>query len=485
MQLAQSAAGGIRWTTLSMLVVTVSQIIRLIVLGRILGPEAFGLLAMMLVVTGFAEMLSQMGLSEALIQQPDPTRNELSSLYWLNIFMGALLYLILLLATPFIAILYSTLELKQLLPWLALVFLISPWGVQFKALLQKQLNFKPLAKIEMMATIVGTLLAIMLAWQGYGVWSLVWGVLAQTMVIALSLVRVGWQRQMLPGFYFNYQELKPYLSFGLPLLGSNILNYFNSRIDQLVVGALLGTQALGFYSMAFNLVLQPVSRINPVLTQVAFPVLTRVRDDKLQFKRGYFRLLDLLTSINAPVLIGVAAVAPLLIPVMLGDKWLPIVPLIQVLALFSLIRSTGNAGGSLVMASGRANLAFYWNLMLFTFIPLTIVFGAKIGGLQGVAWTLLGLQILLLFAWYYFVVRKLLGDCFSGFFESIIRPIVLTVPMAVAVVGVAPLLSALPAVVQLTVQVILGGGVYAGLYYRFRKDFVKQQLQLFFKRSAG
>ena len=483
MSLAQAAAKGVRWTTLSMAVVVIVQMIRLVVLGRILGPEAFGLLAMMLVVIGFAELLGQMGLSEAIIQRPDPTHLELSSLYWLNIALGILLYAVLLLITPLVATLYSTPELEQLLPWIALVFLISPWGVQFKALLQKQLQFKPLAIIEIFAAVVGTGLAIVLAWKGYGVWSLVWGQLSQSLVVVLSLVLVGWQRKMLPSFYFNYMAVKSYLSFGLHLVGSNMLNYFNSRIDQLVVGVLLGSQALGYYSMAFNLVLQPVSRINPVLTQVAFPILSKVSSDKVRLKRGYFRMLDLLTSINAPVLMGVLVVAPLLIPIVLGDQWLPIVPLIQILALFSLIRSTGNAGGSLLLACGRADWSLYWNLMLFTFIPLVIFFGAKVGGLQGVAWSLLGLQTFLLFAWYYLIVKRLLGNCFSGFIGSMIKPVIFTVPMVGLVIAITPFFSTLPAVLQLTVQVLLGGAIYASLYFAFRKKFVKEQLQLFFKRQ--
>jgi len=442
----------------------------------------------MLVVTGFAELLGQMGLSEAIIQQPDPSQIELSSLYWLNISLGGLLYIVLILASPLITILYSAPELERFLPWVALTFLISPWGVQFKALLQKQLNFKPLAIIEMLAAISGALLAIVLAWQGYGVWSLIWGALAQSTVTALSLVLVGWHRQMLPGFCFNIRAVKPYLSFGLHLMGSNMLNYFNSRIDQVLVGVLLGPQALGYYSMAFNLVLQPVSIINSVLTQIAFPVLTRVRSDKLRLKRGYFKMLDLLTSINAPVLIGIAAVAPLLIPVVLGNQWLPIILLIQILALFSLVRSTGNAGGSLILACGRADIAFYWNLMLFAFVPLAIVAGAKLGGLQGVAWTLLGLQTVLLFAWYYFVVKKLLGNSFSGFIGSMLPSLLFAVPMAAVVAGVGfcfdtvLLLSTLPAALQLAVQILLGGVVYSGLYFFFRQKFVKQQLKLFLNR---
>ncbi len=481
MKLAQSAAEGIRWTTFSMLMTTITSMIILIVLGRILGPDAFGLMAMMLVVTGFVELLGNAGLSEAIIQHPVPTQIELSSLYWLNIALGSLLYVFLLLLTPLIASLYATPELEQLLPWVALSFLISPWGIQFKALLQKRLEFKPLAIIEIIASVVGMLQTLVFAWLGYGVWSLVWGKLVQSTVMALLLVLVGWRQQMLPGFCFNYTAVKPYLSFGLHLLGSSILIYFNTRIDQLIVGALLGAQALGYYSMAFSLVLQPISRINPVLTKVAFPVLVRVRDDKVRLKRGYFRMLDLLTSINAPLLVGVAAVAPLLIPVVLGDHWLPIVPLIQVLALFSLIRSFGSSGGCLVLARGRADILLYMNIVKIMFIPLVVLIGAKTGGLQGVAWTLLGLQALLLFAWYHFAVRRLLGDCFSGFIGSMIKPVIFAVPMAGAVIGIAPFLSTLPAAMQLTVQILFGGAIYVGLYFSFRKEFVKEQLQLLFK----
>lgn len=465
-----------------MVLVTVIQMIRLVVLGRILGPEVFGLIAMMLVVTGFVEMLSQMGLNEAIIQQPDPTHIELSSLYWLNIMLSGLLYLALLLANPLIAAFYSTPELESLLPWVAMVFLISPWGTQFKSLLQKRLYFKPLAVVDIFSALTGMLLTVVLAWQSYGVWSLVWGQLVQVSIVTLSYVFLGWKCNMLPKFCFDYIAIKPYLSFGFHLMGSNALNYFNTRIDQLSIGVLLGSQALGYYNMAFNLVLQPISRINPVLTSVAFPILVKVRSDTGLLKLGYFRILTLLTSINAPVLIGVSAVSPLLIPMLLGDQWLPIVPLVQVLSLFALIRSTGNAGGSLVLACGRADMAFYWNLMLFAFIPLAVIIGAKIGALQGVAWILLGLQIFLLFVWYYVVVRRLIGDCFFEYIKTIIIPISFALPMVGGVVVIAPVLSALPAPLQLATQVLGGGVIYVGLYLYFRKAFVKEQLQLLLKR---
>lgn len=484
MSLEKSAAKGVRWNTFSMLTLTVAQILQLVVLGRILGPEAFGLLAMILVVTGFAELIAQMGLSEAIIQQPSPSYTELSSLYWLNICLGIFMYTVLFLATPLIAALYSTPELKQLLPWVALTFLISPWGAQFKALLQKQLDFRPIAIIEVIAAVAATAIAIALAWAGYGVWSLIWGRLTQNTIMTVLLLILGWQRKMLPGCRFENKAVKPYLAFGLHLLGSNTLDYLNSRTDQLIVGALLGPQALGYYSMAFNLVFQPISKINPILTRVAFPALARVRADKMQLKRGYLLMLKLLTSINAPILAGAAAVAPLLIPIALGESWLPIVPLVQVLALFSLLYSTGNAGGSLVIACGRSDMAFYWNLMLFMFIPPIICIAAWWGGLISVAWGLLGLQIALVFLWYHLVVKQLLSECFSEFINSIALPILFSVPMVMVITAATELLSnSLPATLQLATLIFIGALTYIGTFILIRRGFLKRNFHLFFNRS--
>ena len=125
---------------------------------------------------------------------------------------------------------------------------------------------------------------------------------------------------------------------------------------------------------------------------------------------------------------------------------------------------------------------FYWNLVLFAFIPFVIYVGTKLGGLQGVAWSLLGLQMLLLFAWYQFVVKRLLGDCFLGFVRSLIAPIIFVVPMVGVVISIAPFLTTFPETIQLTVQVLSGFTIYVGLYFSFRKNFVKEQLKLFLER---
>jgi len=429
--LRTKAARGVKWTAVSTLFSTALQIIRIVVLGRLLAPSDFGLMAMMLVVTGFAGIFGEMGLGSAIIQRPKPTRNELSSLYWINVLFGAAVYLVLLAITPFVANFYSTPALSSMLPVASLVFLFIPWGSQFRAILQKELDFKKLSLIEVSSAAIGTTLAVALAWRGWGVWALVYAQLAESAFRTLWLCVIGWRRPTRPFLHFSKMDLKGYLWFGLNQVGAMSINYFNSRADQLVIGVVLGPEALGFYSMAFNLVMMPIQKINPILTRVAFPVFAQVQHDRERLKRGYLKMLTILATVNAPVLLGFSAVAPLAIPLILGEKWTPIIPLAQILCVYALMRSMGNPGGSLVMSIGRADIEFYWNLGLLFLVP-TIVFLAGTFGksIELVAWTLVGLQLFLWWAWYLFVIKKILGSILKDYAITMLKPFTLATIMA-------------------------------------------------------
>jgi len=482
MSLRKSAASGVRWTTVSMVGVTLMETIRLVVLGRLLPPNAFGLMAMMIVVIGFGQIFSQMGLVQAVIQRPEPKDDELVSLYWLNIAAGGCVYILLLAATPLVAKMYSTPEIKSMVPYVGLMFLCNPLGDLYRAMLEKNLLFKKLACVELTGAFVGMVLAIVLAVIGLGVWSLIWG----------QLATVGWrnacffvlgQKMFRPRLHFRKDDLQGYLRFGLHHVGAMSVNYVNSRMDQLLIGALLGPQALGYYSMAFNLIMRPVQRINPVLTRVAFPVLAKVQGDNERMKRGYFKMLNILTSVNAPILIGIASVAPVAIPLILGEKWVPIIPVAQVLALYSLIRSTGNAGGSMVLAMGRADAEFYWNILLFTFIPFVVFCSAYFGDLLAVAWSLFGLQAFLFFLWYVLVVRKLLGSCFLGYLQAVGIPVLIASAMGIAVGLLSIYLPFEQSAFRLGGLMFIGGIVYLGLYLLFARETLHEQTRLLLNRG--
>src|SRR5262249_36314737 len=152
------------------------------------------------------------------------------------------------------------------------------------------------------------------------------------------------------------------------------INYLSERLDQLLIGTLLGARSLGFYNFAFNLTGRPIWRINPILTRVAFPIFSAVQHDREKLRRGYLRLLSLLTTINAPLLIGLATLAPVAVPLVFGRKWTDSIILIQILSLVTLSRSVGNPIGSLQLAKGRADLGFKWNAF-FLLVSVPAIYG--------------------------------------------------------------------------------------------------------------
>ncbi|MEH6470969.1 MAG: MOP flippase family protein [Halopseudomonas sp.] len=481
MTLRSSAASGVRWTSLSMICIALMDILRLVILGRLLSPEIFGIMAMMLVIIGLGQVFSQMGLVQAVIQRPEPKECELVSLFWLNLCASFFVYILLVVATPLVISLYDIPVLADMIPIVGLVFLLNPFGDLYRAMLEKKLLFKSLSYAEIGGALIGVVISVQLALLGFGVWSLIWGQLATTVYRNLSFIWIG-KKLFRIKFRFSIKDLDGYLNFGLHYTGAMVLNFISSRLDQLLIGALLGPQALGYYSMAFNLVMRPVQQINPILTRVAFPVLSLVQTDNQRMKRGYFKMINILTSVNAPVLIGVSVVSPLAVPIVLGDEWIPIIPVVQVLSIFSLIRSIGNAGGSMVQAKGRADVELYWNMLIFCFVPGVVYIAAYYGTLMSVAWALLCLQCMLTFLWYFFVVRRLLGKCFNDYFLSMFKPILFASAMGMGVIFIGGFIELEKTFNLLVAKIALGAVFYFVLYAFFDKENVKENLNLLFNK---
>lgn len=436
MSLQKSAASGIKWTTVSSITTTALQFIQLAVLARLLSPEDFGLMAMVAVVIGFAAAYADMGISAAIIHRQDATREQLSSLYWLNLLAGLLVYLIVLAVTPAIVALYGEPRISELMPLITLTFLINPLGTQFQLLLQKNLRFRRLALIEISAALVGASVAVVTARFGQGVFALIWGTLSSNATSTVLLLIVG-LREWRPQWHFRSVDLKGYLSFGCYQMGERSVNYFNSTLDQLLIGSLLGAQTLGYYKLAWSLAIQPIGRINSILTRVAFPLFARIQNEPERLQKGFLLVLRMLSIVNAPLLLGLAAVAPLLIAVVFGEQWIPAVPLVQVLAFVTLMRSMGNPVGSLLLAKGRADLGFKWNcLLLVTQLP-GVYLGAYLGDALGVAVSLVILQLIYSIFNYLILIRTLIGPCLRDYSLSMLPALGLASAMGVAVLTIS------------------------------------------------
>lgn len=465
-------------------VVTALQFATLAVLAHLLSPSDFGLMGMIMVVIGFARLFADMGISNAIIYRQDATREELSSLYWLNILAGIVVFFIVCGARPLITTFYHEPRLSNLIYLSSLIFLITPFGQQFQILLQKELKFDQLAKIEIIGSFANSATAITLAILGMGVFSLIWGQLAGTSLRVLLLSWWGWGNWR-PRLHFSIQDLKGYISFGLYQMGEKAVNYFNSNLDYLLIGSLLGAKALGYYTLAYNLILRPSSMINPIITRVAFPVFSRVQNDTEKLTRGYLKVLQLLSTANFPMMAGLAVVAPIAVPVIFGEQWLPSIILIQILTVVGMLRSTGNPVGSLLLSKGRADLGFKWNLALMISQVPGLYLGAKLGGVVGVAISIAILICIYSVFNYLVLIRTLLGPCLREYIQSMWPSLWMSAAMAVSVfvAGLVFQTTSQP-IILLIIQVMCGMAVYLCLVVYSQKPLVAEIKNMIWGRET-
>ncbi|WP_338788141.1 MOP flippase family protein [Metabacillus sp. FJAT-53654] len=481
MSLKQKVMQGVKWTTFSTISIVILQLVQLIVLGRLLDSNAYGLMGMVLVIVGIADLFMDMGISNATIQSEKVSKNELSSLYWLNIFCGLFIAVLIWLLIPFFATFFKEDQLNELLIWVVLIFVITPFGQQYKALLQRELKFNLLSKIEIVSTLIGVLVSLLAAYLNYGVMSLIWGLLVIVCIRTILLNIIG-LRYYRPNFYFNFKDTKRFLNFGIYQAGESSINYLNSKIDSIIIGRFIGSTALGYYTMAFNIIILPSTKINPIITRVIFPVFSRIQNDTQKLKDNFFKLLTLVSLINFPIFFGLFITAPLLIPTVFGDQWIPSVELVQLLCGVGLLRSIGNPIGSLMMATGNVKLSFKFNAFkMVTQIP-GIIIGAYFLGVLGVAYIYLILQVFYTVFSYKYLISKTLGPSLKVYIKTFIPAFIGSVLMVGAVWLFGNILPDIPAVYNLIIQVVIGGLVYVLIVFNFNNSVINELKRLLLRK---
>ena len=381
MSLTQKVTAGVLWLTLAQVAQRLSGLVITAVLARLLSPEDFGLIALAVIAIGFIKIFSEVGLNSALIQRREVKEGHLTAAFWMTLALSLLLTVVGAAASPALAKAYGEPRLVTLLIVLLLSVPLNNLGQTSDALLQRRLAFRQLAIIDWASSLVAGLTGVALALAGAGVWALV----AQNLLLVgvssvVKMIAAGW----LPRLDFQFKYGREILSFSASVLGCAVVNYAVWNVDNAVVGGALGAQALGYYSMAFGLVMLPSLSISGLIMRVMFPALSSIQDDLARLRRGYLRMLRVLSSVTLPVTVGLGVTAPLLVRVVYGDKWAPAVPVLQVLVVIGILQSV-NTSGLIFYALGRPNLMLAWAVVSFVCMTLGFSFGVR-WGLVGVAW---------------------------------------------------------------------------------------------------
>lgn len=418
MSIKKQAITGTKWTTLSTVILAIVSILKLSVLSRFLDREDFGLMALVGVVIGFMTLFMDMGINTAILHVQDIKRKEYYSLYWLNFLFSLILYALIALSAPFVAAFYGEPELQLLLYIMGIGLILSSLGRQFKTQERKALRFKFISLLDITSGIVSLGIAIVLAIYNFGVYALVYAMLTQFFISNSVLFFYGLKKYGL-GLHFKLIETKRFLKIGIYQVGGQVVNYFNRDLDTLLIGKLLGTEILGGYSLAKQLVFRPASIINPILTMVGAPSLALLQNDKVVLARNYLKLVNIVSALNFLAYIGIVLFAPFIVSILYGSDFEYIYPLVQILSIYMFLRSTYNPVGSLVIATGRTDLEFFWNLFSILVMPASIYIGSLYGK-EGVAWALSIFMLTSIYPFFKLVLSKMIPVTFADFLNALV-----------------------------------------------------------------
>lgn len=450
------------------------QIAQLSVLTHYLPPADYGLMAAVLVVIGLGGLFADMGLGAAFVQKPVVTDSERSSLYWANLATGFGVWFALASLSPVLAAYFGDETLAEVVPLASLTIPISAAGQQLRLAAEKALQFGRVVAIEVAGGLAAFAISVTLAVAGHGVYALVFGSLAGSALVFVMnwlVLSNGWR----PQFAFRPGEVKPYLGFGLAVVASNVVNYFNSSVDLVLGGRLFTSSQLGLYSVPRSILLQVQTAINPVMTRVMFPLVAGVQKDSGEVRSIYLGALRFLSSVNAPIYLFAALYSGDLVDAFLGHEWGGSSQILSILALWAFFRSMGNPVGALLNGVGRADLSLKWNVGLLCVVPASILVGSRFG-VAGVAYALLAVQVLALLPHWYFLVRVASGATFYEYICSFASPFALAALSLLP--GFALTLTLESGLVRLLVGALSAGVLYLVASAKFNRVWLADALSL-------
>lgn len=353
---------GIGWTTISSIARNGVSLLQIAILTRFLEKEDFGIIAIAMLFVGFTQLFLDMGISAGIMHRQNITNKEYSSLFWLNIFVGIFLSLILYILSPFLTAGYNSKELTGIVQMLCFSILINALGTQQRTYCQKKLYFKRMALLEILSAITTFTVAILTAYYGHGAYSLAYSTLAGAIVFNVCHFIIGLIKDSRLSFHFNLNETKPFLKIGFFQVSSSILDFFSRELDILIVSATLGIEFLGVYNIAKKIPTSLYSFINPIVGRVITPLFAIISQNISELKNKYILTSKALSWISFPMYFFIGAIAPTLLYYVFGADYVEGAYIVVIFSTMYAFNGVNGICGSLQIATGRTDIGFIWTI---------------------------------------------------------------------------------------------------------------------------
>jgi O-antigen/teichoic acid export membrane protein len=472
------AFNAVKWSGFSQFGRHFFQIVTSIVLARLLLPEDFGLIGMAFIVIGFLNIFKDLGTSAAIIQKLDISERLLSSVFWLNLLVGLFISLTVFAFSNLICKLFNDIRVGPVLSVLSISFFITGLGNVHQALMEKKLLFKKLAKIEIVAIFISSFLGIFFAIEGFKVWSLV---IQNLSALLLTSVLLWFNEKWHPSYFIKINELKGLSRFSSFLTGFNFFNYFCRNADNFLIGKYLGAANLGYYNLAYRIMLYPMQSITVVISRVMFPLYSRINEDHERFRVIYIKVSQAIALITFPLMILLMVVRKEFVLNVFGKNWQSAEILILILAPVGMIQSIDATVGSIYQATGRTDIMFKWGIYSGIFSIIVFVIGLQ-WGVVGVALGYLIFTVLLLLPGLY-IPFKLIDLKVILFLKNLFRIFLISLSMGVIIYLMGIILTS-HGLFDLILKSIVSVFIYVSFNLIFNKKIINEILKIIQKPSG-
>jgi O-antigen/teichoic acid export membrane protein len=376
MSLKNQAISGVFWTGLQQFGRQGIAFITSIILARILSPYEFGLIAMIGIFIALGDSLIKSGLTNSLIRTENINEDDYSTVFIFNMVGSVVIYLILFVLAPLIAKFYRQIELIEIIRWYSLVFIINALSAVQLTRLTKIMDFKTQLIVSLPSILISSLIGIYMAYANYGVWSLIWSAIAQSL---LATIQVWIYSKWIPNFVFSIDKFKLHFNYGIKIMLSSLLDIFFVNIYTLIIGRFFHPLQVGYYNRANTLQMFPVTNLSIIVNKVSFPLFASIQNDDIRLKEVYRKMMQLVLYIIAPVLVLMAVLAEPIFRFLFTEKWLPAVPYFQILCYNGILYPIHSYNLQILNVKGRSDLFLKLEVLKKSLVVLMILISFQFG----------------------------------------------------------------------------------------------------------
>lgn len=421
MSLRHQIVNSVGWNTSAVFVNTLVQVLRIAVLARILDASDFGLVAISLAVVSFCEIFSDLGFTVPILHKQDITKEQYSSIFWVNNIISVAIYAILFATAPIIASIYGSPELVSIVRTLGLSIIINSFGKIFQTIRTKELQFRFLSIVSIFSSIIGFCFILLLALNGHGVYSLVYGTLIQITLRQIVYFFKGIKSSTIK-FYLNMGEIKDFFKIGGYQICAQLCDFIVAKADVFILGKMVGMEELGFYNLAKELILKCYSLMNSISRSVMTASLAKIQEDIERTRKVFSVYSELFAYLGGVIFLFVFIFSSMISKTMYGESYIEIEPILKVLCFYGLFSTFISPSASLTVARGRTDIVLKWTIVTAV-ISLSLTTASAIFGLYAIVYTQVLISIIFFGLNWKMITEKLIDVSFYDYTKQYIKSI--------------------------------------------------------------